>query len=626
MLKLKKTDINISCLSLPLLINFFNGGTALAQQQGVISGPSFSAPAYSSIDSNGVDLLSGRFITSSPKISMGGEGNLSEFYLTWRGQIWQPNTPKLYLDKDWHIIIEFDGTSEEFYDAQKSENKLKNIGQSYTYKQKSPNIGSSLNCYFTGGLSGKQWISFCGYTSRYGVTISFYGLQPYNGGYPPNSLYDHEQFGNAGVWPYGKFDPTNGLTYYIQSGSLQTQIWNSGGDIKVDWSNGISLSKVGNYNSKTVKFELSNKSFPATNPLAKQTMTISTPNIDPENLEHSYLHPKSTTQTFETPDERITSYKFDGSGDLIEISSPSKATIYISYYSDHRVKTFKVEDSTWTYNYDFDTNSKGSGTTTVTYPDLKNRKISHLRSPGPVTSVTDQLNNTTSFEYDSNDRLISKKDPSGIITTYHYTENRGNLDTITTTPAAINGQKESNISQSASYKDKCDPYDTEIVRCNKPDQILDGRNSITEISYYKETGAQKAVIEPTGNNGVRPVKRYNYVQRYAWVQASNGGFTKSFYPMLLLSEDRTCRSTETLFDSNGDALGCKGGDADEVVTSYDYGPDTGSVGNNLWLRGKVVTAQDADGVIRSYRTCYGYDAAGNKIWETSPRADLSACY
>lgn len=73
-------------------------------------------------------------------------------------------------------------------------------------------------------------------------------------------------------------------------------------------------------------------------------------------------------------------------------------------------------------------------------------------------------------------------------------------------------------------------------------------------------------------------------------------------------------------------MGCAGGASDEVVTRYDYGPDTGSVGNNLLLRGKVVTAQDADGVIRSYRTCYGYDALGNKIWETSPRAGLSACY
>ena len=57
------------------------------------------------------------------------------------------------------------------------------------------------------------------------------------------------------------------------------------------------------------------------------------------------------------------------------------------------------------------------------------------------------------------------------------------------------------------------------------------------------------------------------------------------------------------------------------MTSYDYGPDTGAVGNNLLLRGMTVTA---DGQAR--RTCYGYDPQGNRIWETKPRAGLAACY
>ncbi len=64
---------------------------------------------------------------------------------------------------------------------------------------------------------------------------------------------------------------------------------------------------------------------------------------------------------------------------------------------------------------------------------------------------------------------------------------------------------------------------------------------------------------------------------------------------------------------------CSGGSGDEVVTTYDYGPDSGP--NNLFLRGVAVTA---DGV--TLRTCYGYDANGHKTYETKPRAGLASCY
>jgi YD repeat-containing protein len=58
--------------------------------------------------------------------------------------------------------------------------------------------------------------------------------------------------------------------------------------------------------------------------------------------------------------------------------------------------------------------------------------------------------------------------------------------------------------------------------------------------------------------------------------------------------------------------------SDEVLTTYDYGPDSGP--NNLLLRGKAVTA---DG--KTARTCYAYDALGNKISETSANAQLANC-
>ena len=83
-------------------------------------------------------------------------------------------------------------------------------------------------------------------------------------------------------------------------------------------------------------------------------------------------------------------------------------------------------------------------------------------------------------------------------------------------------------------------------------------------------------------------------------------------PVWLLSTEKSCNTSAT------SAGACAAGSSDEVTTTYDYGPDSGP--NNLWLRGKVVTA---GGV--SLRTCYGYDVSGNKISETSPRAGLAVC-
>jgi hypothetical protein len=120
-------------------------------------------------------------------------------------------------------------------------------------------------------------------------------------------------------------------------------------------------------------------------------------------------------------------------------------------------------------------------------------------------------------------------------------------------------------------------------------------------------------------NGIRSQKRYAYAQYYAWIRNSGGGYSPAATPVWLLAEERSCRATAT----TGNA--CTGGAADEVVVGYDYGPATGAIGNNLLLRGTFTTAQDADGVVRSFRSCFGYDQEGNQIWTTSPRAGLGSC-
>lgn len=94
--------------------------------------------------------------------------------------------------------------------------------------------------------------------------------------------------------------------------------------------------------------------------------------------------------------------------------------------------------------------------------------------------------------------------------------------------------------------------------------------------------------------------------------AAGTAYVQATTPVWLLTRERFCRTTAPA------GANCTGGAADEVVTDYDYGPNSGP--NNLLLRGLAVTA---DG--ETLRTCYTYDALGRRISETKPAANLSVC-
>ncbi|HYG48876.1 MAG TPA: hypothetical protein VD846_13165, partial [Allosphingosinicella sp.] len=147
--------------------------------------------------------------------------------------------------------------------------------------------------------------------------------------------------------------------------------------------------------------------------------------------------------------------------------------------------------------------------------------------------------------------------------------------------------------------------------CHKPVWRKDYRDNRTDYTHDPGHGG---VLTETGPpvNGVRPQKRYSYVER----TAMTAGSVAAGRTIWLVERMAFCRAG----NPNGSNTGCALGAADEVVTTYDYGPTTGP--NNLQLRGTAVTA---DGT--TLRTCYGYDPLGRKISETSPMgtAGLAAC-
>ena len=158
----------------------------------------------------------------------------------------------------------------------------------------------------------------------------------------------------------------------------------------------------------------------------------------------------------------------------------------------------------------------------------------------------------------------------------------------------------------------CGTGDADAKLCSKPLRVIDERGNQTDYTYDPAHGG---VLTETGPapvpGGPRPQKRYSYVQRQAWLH-TGGGYAPTGQPVWLLASESICRTTAST------GSGCAGGPSDEVVTTYEYGPDQGP--NNLLVRGVAVTA---DG--QTLRTCYTYDALGRKTSETPPAAGFATC-
>ena len=241
------------------------------------------------------------------------------------------------------------------------------------------------------------------------------------------------------------------------------------------------------------------------------------------------------------------------------------------------------------------------------------------RAAGVPTNIIDPLLRSSAITYfpsafplvDEAAQVASYTTPEGLKKEYLY-DARGNLTEERTKAKPGSGLPDRVAS--ASYPVACVDRKT----CNKPSSVTSELGNVTTYTYDAAHGGVLTETAPAALvNGagvpVAPVKRYTYAQRFAWIKNAAGtGYVQAATPVWLLATESFCRASATV------GAACATGAADEVMTTYEYGPDAGP--NNLLLRGVAVTA---DG--QTLRTCYGYDAMGRKISETKPAANLSAC-
>jgi hypothetical protein len=282
----------------------------------------------------------------------------------------------------------------------------------------------------------------------------------------------------------------------------------------------------------------------------------------------------------------------------------------------------RITDSDGQWNYTHITHVDDSGhiplmSATSTNPAGGSVSVLGYGLFGTIQQYTDELGHSyqygDGFPFRDNGRMEPEGDDTQVLR-----DERNNITSIIRTPKPNTGLPQITL-YTAVYPVHC----TNPRTCNKPSASADANGNTTDYTYAPEHGGvltETGPLVPTRqSNGsmadVRPQKRYEYAQRTAWTSNGAGGYAAG-PPMWLLVRERQCRTTAA------SGATCAGGGADEVVTDYEYGPNSGP--NNLLLRGIAVTAHDGT-QIATLRTCYGYDVNGNRISETQPNANLASC-
>jgi len=306
---------------------------------------------------------------------------------------------------------------------------------------------------------------------------------------------------------------------------------------------------------------------------------------------------------------------------LTGVARPGGVTRTMTYqeYSEQEGPTYRTlatlteAGRTWGYGW---RPSSGGALTEASEPG--GATTIYYFSQGSPYMILDPLGRETWLGYDGYMRFVRRRPPEGNEVTASY-DARGNLNLVKEIPKPGSGLP--TLQSSAIFPPGCTAADRRS--CNRPTSVTDRNAKTTDYTYspdhggvLTETGPAVPTRQGDGSvASVRPRKQYEYAQRRAWVSNGAGGYVQDS-PVWLPVRERSCRTSAAA------GSGCAAGAADEIVTDYDYGPDSGP--NNLLLRGVAVTADGGAGIV-TRRTCYGYDDSGNRISETSPKANPASC-
>ncbi|HEX6377211.1 MAG TPA: RHS repeat-associated core domain-containing protein [Allosphingosinicella sp.] len=291
-------------------------------------------------------------------------------------------------------------------------------------------------------------------------------------------------------------------------------------------------------------------------------------------------------------------------GDTAKVTSirrpgASSDTTTISYATGNVVTSVTRDGVTTNYSRSVSgstatmivTNALGQATTIV----------SNLTLARP-TSITDALNRTTSYQYDSSGRLTRVTAPEGNHVEYAL-DSRGNATRAQMVPKSGSGQ--STITVSASYPATCT-----TPACNRPTSTTDARGNVTDYTYDSTHGGPLTVTLPAPTSGaVRPQTRYSYT------------LTNGEYQLTGIS---ACQTGSSCAGGADEVKATIAYDANGNVTSVTRSNGTGSLSTTQTIAydalGNLLTVDGPlSGTADTVR--YRYNAARQRIGTVSPDPD-----
>jgi RHS repeat-associated protein len=552
--------------------------------------------AYRQIDDNGVDLTHGDFVMSFREGSIGsGKAELALIRerANFQGSQWDAYTFKREVSSmNATITIGLPGRVHERFTGGSN-------ATSFTHTKGS---GATL----TRSLIGYT------YTAPDGTTIHYYD---------PNPSWEIGQTTN--------FCASNNLTASVcyllpqtiatpGSGKVElswfTAELNDGwGNISYEWR----LDKVANSFGYSAEFTYPTNSWDSGGYWRTRTGAQFRNSLHGSTVQGTigYAYPSSSVYTIDITDMAGQTWRVTDTS----IRRPGESSPSFSISSVNNVTSVTKDGVTTSYSRSV---SGTTGTMTVTNALNQQTVVTSNLSIGRPTSVTDPINRTSSYQYDSYGRLTRVTAPEGNYTQYTY-DPRGNITETRMRDKA--GNSSNDIVTSAVYPSTCSNPKT----CNKPTSTTDANGNVTEYEYDSTYGSiTRVTLAAPTTNAVRPQTRYTY-------QATTYGST---YPLQAvvheLKEISTCQTLAGA--SGGTAAACANG-ADEVRTllGYDFNGNVNSVTNgngsgtltattNATYDGKgdlLTVDGPLPGSADTLR--YRYDAARRQIGIVSPDPDGS---
>jgi RHS repeat-associated protein len=296
---------------------------------------------------------------------------------------------------------------------------------------------------------------------------------------------------------------------------------------------------------------------------------------------------------------RSTVYTTDGSTKITGIKRPGASSNNVAVsYSSNRVSQITREGVTYSYGY---VDSGSTRTTTVTDPLGKTRTYVGNTSSNLLTSFSNELGQTTSYQHDPKGRVTRVTVPEGNYTEYTY-DTRGNV--TQTKNVAKAGSGLADFVTSTGFDASC----SNPKICNKPNTTTDAAGAVTDYTYDSTHGGLLTVTLPAPSPGAtRPQTRYSYTGLQAYFKQTTGGSpVLSGQVTHLLSGTSACQNNASCI-----------GTADEAKATVSFGPQTAGTANNLL---PISTSAGAgDGSLTATATAT-WDIIGNRTYFDGPLA------